>query len=133
MIVSPRFECKKCGFRMVYKQDIVEIREMMAQSSNSSCIVPYEGLRSYTIPIPRNHPYKGVDVDAQHDFDNSTEGSKIEQSRDEYNGARPSGEGSSYDVPHSRRIQLYTKDVQLMVALTMVTLIAGILIKVVQD
>ena len=90
-------------------------------------------MRSHAIPIPCNHPYKGVDVDAQHDFDNSTEGSKIEKSCDEYNGAGPSGEGSSNDVPHSRRIQIYTKDVWLKVALTMVTLIAGILIKVVQD
>ena len=76
---------------------------------------------------------RGVDVDAQHDFDNSTKSNKIEKSRDEYNGTGPSGEGSSNDVPHSRRIQLYMKDVRLMVALTMVTLIAWILIKVVQD
>ena len=94
---------------------------------------PLEVLRSHAIPIPRNHPYEGVDVDAPHDFDNSTENSKIEKNRDEYNRAGPSGECSSNDVPHSRRIQIYTKDVWLKVALTMVTLIAGILIKVVQD
>ncbi|KAK9994997.1 hypothetical protein SO802_024700 [Lithocarpus litseifolius] len=65
-----QFVGKKCGFRMVYERDIEEIREMMAQSSNSSCIVPYGGSRSHAIPIPRYHPYEGVDVDAQHDFDN---------------------------------------------------------------
>ena len=61
---------------------------MLAQHSNSTCITPDEGL------------------DAQHDFDNSalaTEGSnKIQQSRDDCNGAEPSGEGSSKDVPHSK-------------------------------
>ncbi|XP_075650572.1 uncharacterized protein LOC142621148 [Castanea sativa] len=126
-------EVKKCGFRMVYEPDIEELREMMAQSSNSSCIVPYEGSRSHAIPIPRYHPYKDVDVDAQRDFDNSTEGSKIEKSRDEYDGAGPSGDGSSYDVPRSRRIQLYRKDVWLMVAPTMVILVADILFKVVEN
>ena len=38
---------------------------------------PLEVLRSHAIPIPRNHPYKGVDVDARHDFENSTESSKM--------------------------------------------------------
>ena len=51
---------------------------------------PLEVLRSHAIPIPRNHPYEGVDVDAPHDFDNSTENSKIEKNRDEYNRAGPS-------------------------------------------
>ena len=69
---------------------IEDIREMMASRSKSCSISPYEGL------------------DAQHDFDNSTvvkEGSKIKRICDNYNGAGPSGEGSSNDVPHSRRIQ----------------------------
>ncbi|XP_065630201.1 uncharacterized protein LOC112031960 [Quercus suber] len=107
---------KNCGFRIVYEQDINGIKEMIsAQSSNSTCITPYEGL------------------DVRHDFDNSTEGINLKRSRDEYDGAGPSGEGCSNDVPHSRRIQIYRKDVWLMVALTMVTLIAGFLIKVFQD
>uniref|UniRef100_A0A7N2LSG4 Uncharacterized protein n=1 Tax=Quercus lobata TaxID=97700 RepID=A0A7N2LSG4_QUELO len=49
------------------------------------------------------------------------------------NGAGPSGEGSSNDVPQSKRIPLGKKDIWLMAALTMVTLIASILSKVVQD
>ena len=81
------FEFKKCGFCLVHKQDIEDIREMMAQSNNSICITPYEGL------------------DVHHDFDNSVEGIKIKRSRDEYKGAGPSGEGSPNDVPHSKRIQ----------------------------
>ena len=69
---------------------IEDIREMMASRSKSCSISPYEG------------------SDAQHDFDNSMvvkEGSKIKQIYDNYNGAGPSGEGSSNDVPHSKRIQ----------------------------
>ncbi|XP_050254802.1 disease resistance protein Roq1-like [Quercus robur] len=41
---NPCFEVKKCGFRMVYKQDIEDIGEMMGQSCNSSCILHYEGV-----------------------------------------------------------------------------------------
>ena len=38
-------EINNCGFRVVYKQDMEDIREMLlAQSSNSTCITPYEGL-----------------------------------------------------------------------------------------
>ena len=40
-----------------------------------------------------------------HDFDNSTEGIKMKRGRDEYDGAGPSDEGSSNDVPHSKRIE----------------------------
>ncbi|KAL0009485.1 hypothetical protein SO802_010987 [Lithocarpus litseifolius] len=85
---NPCLEVKKCGFQMVYEQDIEDIREMMAPHRKSCSISPYEG------------------SEAQHDFDNSMvvkEGSKIKQSRDNYNGAGHSGEGSSNDVP--KRIQ----------------------------
>ncbi|KAL4594467.1 hypothetical protein ACB092_12G023200 [Castanea dentata] len=96
------------GFRVVYEQDLEDIREMLsAQSSNSTCITPYEGL------------------DVHH---NSTEGIKLKLSRDEYegagasgegssndvcnnDGAGPSGEGSSNDVPQRKRIQVCIKDV----------------------
>ena len=40
-------EINNCGFRVEYKQDMEDIREMLsAQSSNSTCIciTPYEGL-----------------------------------------------------------------------------------------
>ena len=71
---------KKCGFRVVYKQDMEDIREKIsAQSSNNTCITPYKGL------------------DVHH---NSTEGIKLKRSHDEYDG-----EGSSNDVPHSKRIE----------------------------
>ena len=103
---SEQFVGKKCGFRMVYERDIEEMREMMAQSSNSSCIVPYEGSSSHAIPIPRYHPYEGVDVDAQHDFDNS-----MVETESNNDGAGPSGEGSSNDVPHPKRIQICIKDI----------------------
>ncbi|XP_075649601.1 TMV resistance protein N-like [Castanea sativa] len=89
---NPCFEVKKCGFRMVYKQDIEDISEMMGQSCNSSCISRYEG----------------VGFTREYDLDNSTvvrEDSILKRSRDEYDEARPSDEGCYNDVPHSKRIQ----------------------------
>ena len=89
---NPCFEVKKYGFRMVYKQDIEDIGEMMSQSCNSICIPHYEG-------VGFTHEYH---------LDNSTvvrEDSKLKQSRDEYDEARPSDEGCYNDVPHSKRIQ----------------------------
>ena len=78
---------------------------IQAQSSNSTYVTPYKGL------------------DVHHNFDNSIEGIKLKRSRDEYEVAGPSGEGSSNDVPHSKRIER-----QRMYEL-MVTLIARILMK----
>ena len=76
-------EIKKCGFRLVYEQDTEDIKEMiLAQSSNSTCITPYE--------------------DVHH---NSTKGIKLKRSRNEYEGLGASGEGSSSNVPHSKRIE----------------------------
>ena len=81
---------KKCGVRLVYANDIEEdLNRTMGQSSNY--ITPYEGL---------DVPY--------HNLDNSTmvvEGIKVKWSRDDYDGARPSGEGSFIDVPNSKRIE----------------------------
>ena len=45
-------EVEKCGFRLLYEQDIEDIKEMMAQSSNNTCLTPNQGL------------------DVCHDFDN---------------------------------------------------------------
>ncbi|KAK9995005.1 hypothetical protein SO802_024708 [Lithocarpus litseifolius] len=138
---------KKCGFRIVYEQDIEfirenisaqfnnstcitpyegldvhhdfdqqkgikmkrsgdeydGIREMMTQSSNSSCIVPYMRSRSHAIPIPRYYPYDGVDVDA-YDCENSMVATESNS-----NGVEPSGVGSSNDALHPRRIQIHQK------------------------
>ena len=75
---------------MVYAKDIKEdLDRSMGQSSNY--ITPYEGL-----DVPH------------HNLDNSTvvvEGIKVKQSRDDYDGAGPSGEGSFIDVPNSKRIE----------------------------
>ena len=63
---------------------------IMAQSSNTN-IIPYEDL--------------GVN---NHNFDNSAvvvEGNKVKRTRYNYDGAEPSGEGSSNDVPHPKRIE----------------------------
>ncbi|KAL4625122.1 hypothetical protein ACB092_05G001300 [Castanea dentata] len=81
---------KKYGFRMVYKKDIEELNRTMAQSSNTSII-----------------PYEDLDV-LRHNFDNSTvvvEGKKAKRIRVDYEGAGPSGEGSSNDAPKPKRIE----------------------------
>ncbi|XP_065633289.1 disease resistance protein RUN1-like [Quercus suber] len=83
-------EVKKCGFRMVYKKDIEELNQTMAQSSNINII-----------------PYKDLDV-LHHNFDNLAvvaEGKKAKQIPDDYDGVGPSGEGSSNDLPHPKRIE----------------------------
>uniref|UniRef100_A0A2N9I3K5 Uncharacterized protein n=1 Tax=Fagus sylvatica TaxID=28930 RepID=A0A2N9I3K5_FAGSY len=68
-------EVKKCGFHLLYKEDIKD-------------------------PIP---------TDSDSDSTLVTEGNKVKQSRDEYDGAGPSGEGSSNDVPHPKRIERPTE------------------------
>ena len=66
-----RSEVKKCGFRILYKKDIEDLNRTMAQSSNTD-IIPYEDF--------------GV--------------KRAKQICDDYDGARPCGDGSSDDVPH---------------------------------
>ena len=83
-------EVKKCGFRMLYKKDIEELKRTMAQSSNTSII-----------------PYEDLDV-LHHNFDNSVvvaEDNKAKQIRDYCDSTRPSGEGSCNDVPRPNRIE----------------------------
>ena len=83
-------EVTKCGFHMAYKRDIENLDQTVAQYSNSS-ITAYEGL----------------DV-LHHNFNNSAvvaEGEKAKRICDDYDGAGPSGEGSSNDVPHPKRIE----------------------------
>ncbi|KAK9995076.1 hypothetical protein SO802_024779 [Lithocarpus litseifolius] len=71
---------KKCGIRMIYKKDIEDLDQTMAQYSNSS-ITPYDGLESH----------------------------KVKRSRDDCDGAGPSGEGSSNDIPNPKRIKRHTE------------------------
>jgi hypothetical protein len=88
------FKVKKCGLRMVYKKDIEGLNRTTAQCSNNN-ITPYEGLDVL-------HP----------NFNNSAvvaEVNEVKRSRDDYDGAGPSGEGSSNDVPHPKRIQRLTE------------------------
>uniref|UniRef100_A0A2N9FAW2 Disease resistance protein RPS4B/Roq1-like leucine-rich repeats domain-containing protein n=1 Tax=Fagus sylvatica TaxID=28930 RepID=A0A2N9FAW2_FAGSY len=78
-------EVKKCGVRLLYKKDIED-------------------------PIPTT-PYERLDV-PHHNFNNwtvLTEGNKVKRRRDEYDGAGTSGEGSSNDVPHPKRIERPTE------------------------
>ena len=83
-------EVKKCGFRMVYKKDIEDLNQTMAQNSNINII-----------------PYKDLGV-LHHNFDNSVvvgEGNIAKRTRDDFDGAGPSGEGSSNDMPNPKRIE----------------------------
>jgi hypothetical protein len=87
---SSNLKVKKCGIRMVYKKDIEDHNRITAQCNNN--ITPYEGM-----DVPH------------HNFDNSTvvvETNKAKRSRDE---AGPSGQGSSNDVPHPKRIERLTE------------------------
>ncbi|XP_075648783.1 TMV resistance protein N-like [Castanea sativa] len=75
-----RVKIKKWGIRMIHKKDIEDLDRTIVQYSNSSIT-----------------PYDGMDV-LHHNFDNSSvavECHKVKGSRDDYNGAEPSGEGSS--------------------------------------
>jgi hypothetical protein len=83
-------EVKKCRFCMVYKKNIEDLIETTAQCSNNS-IIPYEGL-----DVPHHNFYNLTVV---------AEGKKVKQSCNDYDGAGPSGEGSSNDAPHPKRIE----------------------------
>ncbi|XP_050261973.1 disease resistance protein RUN1-like [Quercus robur] len=87
-IESSRVKVKKWGIRMIYKKDIEDLDRTMVQYSNSSIA-----------------PYDGMDV-LHHNFDHSSvvvECHKVKRSHDDYNGAGPSGEGSS------KRIKRHTE------------------------
>ena len=77
-------EFTKCGARLVYEQDIEDLKQM---ARGNNC----------------NTPYKD-------DLDNSAEDTKVKLSRDESDGdgAGPSGQGTSNgtDIPDPKRIQL---------------------------
>nr|POE71445.1 hypothetical protein CFP56_44790 [Quercus suber] len=56
-------------------------------------------------------PYEGINV-LEDSFCNSVvaaEGNKAKRSRDDYDGAGPSGEGSSNDIPNPKRIERLTE------------------------
>ncbi|KAL4594410.1 hypothetical protein ACB092_12G018600 [Castanea dentata] len=86
--IDSRRKIKKWGIRMIHKKDIEDLDRTMVQYSNSSIT-----------------PYDGMDV-LHHKFDNSSvavECHKVKRSRDDYNGAEPSGERSS------KRIKRHTE------------------------
>nr|POE58303.1 hypothetical protein CFP56_05248 [Quercus suber] len=71
---------KKCGIHMIYKKDIEDLDQTMAQHSNRS-ITPYDDLECH----------------------------KVKRSHDDCNGAGPNGEGSSNDIPIPKRIKRHTE------------------------
>ena len=79
---SRNLEVEKIGVRFIYKQDIENPSKTVAQCINNSSIVIH------------------------HDIDDSiAEGSGNKRSRDEDDGARPSGECHSIVEPPPKRIQ----------------------------
>ena len=85
---------KKWGIRMIYNEDIEDLDRTMVQNSNNSIT-----------------PYDGMDV-VHHNFDLSSvvvECHQVKRSRDDYNGAGPSGEGSSNDIPNPKKIKRHTE------------------------
>ena len=89
-IQGSNIEVKKCGLHMIYKKNIKVLNHTMAQSSNTN-IIPYEDLGVHN-----------------HNFDNSAlvaEGNKAKRTHYNYDGVEPSGEGSSNNVPHPKRIE----------------------------
>ena len=80
---GPGMKVKKCGFRMICKNDVEDLNQTVAQSSNTC-----------------------------HNFDNSmvvAEGNKAKQTRDDYDGAGPSGKGSSNKQSHPQRNERFTE------------------------
>ncbi|XP_075648781.1 TMV resistance protein N-like [Castanea sativa] len=88
------WKVKKCGLRVIYEKDIEDLDRTMVQYSNNSIT-----------------PYGDLDV-FHHNFNNSTvvvECHKVKCSRDDCDGAGPSGEGSSNDIPNPKRIKWHTE------------------------
>ena len=67
---------------MVYKKDVEDLNQTMAERSNNSII-----------------PYEGLDVLHHKSWMVVAEFNKVKQSHDDYDGIGPSGEGNSNDVP----------------------------------
>ncbi|KAK9993089.1 hypothetical protein SO802_022792 [Lithocarpus litseifolius] len=91
--IETGFKVKKCGFRMVYKRDTEDLNRFMAQRGNND-ITPYEGIN--------------VQEDSFGHSAVVAEGNKAKRSCDNYDGAGPSGEGSSNDIPNPKRIKRLT-------------------------
>ncbi|XP_030955396.1 protein SUPPRESSOR OF npr1-1, CONSTITUTIVE 1-like [Quercus lobata] len=86
-ISSPEYEVEKVGFHLVYKQDIEDLNQTMAQCCNNSML--YEDLG-----------------DLHHDHYNSAvEGFKNKRSNDGDDGVGPSRKGYSNKKPQPERIQ----------------------------
>ncbi|KAK4570789.1 hypothetical protein RGQ29_029582 [Quercus rubra] len=93
-IESNYVKVKKWGIRMIYNEGIEDLDRTMVQNSNSSIT-----------------PYDGMDV-VHHNFDHSlvvVACHEVKRNRDDYNGAGPSGEGSSNDIPNPKRIKRHTE------------------------
>ena len=85
-ISSPEYEVEKVGFHLVYKQDIEDPNQTIAQCSNNSML--YEALG-----------------DLHHDHYNSAaEGFRNKRSNDGDDGAGPSRKGYTNEEPQPERI-----------------------------
>nr|XP_023891876.1 disease resistance protein TAO1-like [Quercus suber] len=90
IVTNSNVAVKKCGFHMVCKKDMEDLKQTMARSRNIN-IIPYENLSIL-----------------HHNFNNSVvvgEGNIAKRTCDDYDGAGPNGEGSSSDMPNPKRIE----------------------------
>ena len=81
---GPGLEIKKCGVHLVFKENIEDCNQTMAQCRNSK-ITPYEDESDDSAKDSKN---------------------KRRRSHDDYDGAGPSEEGSFNDLLHPKRIWL---------------------------
>ena len=81
---GPGVEIKKCGVHLVFKENIEDCNQTMAQCRNSK-ITPYEDESDDSAKDSKN---------------------KLRRSHDDYDGAGPSEEGSFNDLLHPKRIWL---------------------------
>ena len=104
---------KKMGFRLVYEQDKEGPNQTMAQCSNSS--IPYENLGVLHHDLD-NSASEGSDSECidlalkgsdSEGTDLASEGCRNKRSRDEDDGAGPSGEGYFDEEPHTKIWRIY--------------------------
>ena len=100
-VISHTLVVEKIGVRLVYEQDKEGPNQTMAPCSNSS--IPYEELGVHHHDLD-DSASEGSDTASG---DSALEGSRNKLSRDEDDGAGPSGEGYSNEEPHTKIWRIY--------------------------
>ena len=109
-VISQTLVVEKIGVRLVYEQDKEGPNQTMAPCSNSG--IPYEKLGVHHHDLDdlaskgSDSALEGSDL-ASEGSDSASEDSRNKRSRDEDDGAGPSGEGYSNDEPHTKIWRIY--------------------------